>query len=213
MIRVFPHHLSGLCFPCPGRGGLSTCWATSDPAVCAWSAPVRGQKIRCSVFLLFYFILFFFSLRIKSALFKGCSSTITVPEMAREQQLLCILWVLDLHYSLCPWIATLAITTGGLWNHCSTWRALNIFFMIQGQTQRQNSYCPHSKIWNKIAEAELSPFIQSCKLCALFYLIICMATARVFFFPCTKSQFWLTQSCLFQVVYSERAGEEFQKRI
>lgn len=104
--------------------------------------------------------------------------------MGGEQQLLCLLRVLDLNYSLCPWISTLAITPGGLWEHCSTWRALNIFFIIQGQTQRQNSRCTHTKIQNKVSEGALNTFIQSCKLYALFCLVICTVTTR--FFSCTR---------------------------
>lgn len=83
--------------------------------------------------------------RVKRVLFKGCSFTVTKPEMGGEQQLLCVLCALDLNYSLCPWITTLAITPGGLLKHCSSWRA---FFMIQGQAQRQNSHWPHPKIQN-----------------------------------------------------------------
>lgn len=138
-------------------------------------------------------------------LFKGCSFTVTKPENEGARQLLCILCVLDLNYSLCPWITILAITPGGLWKHCSSWRA---FFMIQGQTQRQNSHCPCPKLQNNRVEAVLNTFIQSCKFYALSCLMICTVAAKVFFLykKCSfESSGWFTPNT-FQIIFRTGRG-------
>lgn len=102
----------------PSRRGLSTPWAAPCKILCLVCSSHEVRKwdalaaSLCTASLNFFIV--------KSALFRGWSFTITMPEMGGEQQLLCILQVLDLNYSLCPWISTLAITPGGLWKHCST---------------------------------------------------------------------------------------------
>lgn len=57
--------------------------------------------------------------------------------------------------------------------------------MIQGQTQRQNSHCPHLKIQNKGVETLLTTLIQSCKFYVLSRLMICTVAAK--FFICKRN--------------------------
>lgn len=143
--------------------------------------------------------------RVKRVLFKGCSFTVTKPENGEEQQLLCILCVLDRSYSLCPWITILAITPGGLWKHCSSWRA---FFMIQGQTQR----IPTVLILRyKIRELRQC-WTHSYKLQILCsFLSYDLYSSCRSFFPVQEMQVWGIQAGLFQILYSGLVGEYFRK--
>lgn len=99
MIRAFPHHLSLQCFP----NVLSTCWATSQWAMCGAGAcllQLRGQKMSCCGFFPAYCILRSFSLH------RGLSITVSMPQMGGEQQLVCVLLSQDLNDSVCPCLST-----------------------------------------------------------------------------------------------------------
>lgn len=100
----------------------------------------------------------------------------------------------------------LALRPGGLWKHCSTWRALNVFVAIWGQTQRQDSYYPSPKIKHKIVEAELNTYLERCEIYAIFCLVICRATA-VFFFFFPIRHFWL------RLVYSSNSIQKEQGKL
>lgn len=89
-----------MCRGCasPSRRGLSAPWAAPCKMLCLVCSSHEVRKwdalaaSLCTASLNFFIV--------KSALFRGWSFTITMPEMGGEQQLLCILQVLDLNYSL-----------------------------------------------------------------------------------------------------------------
>lgn len=82
---------------------LSTCWATSQWAMCGAGAcllQLRGQKMSCCGFFPSYCILKSFSLH------RGLSCTVSMPQMGGEQQLVCVLLLQDLNDSVCPCLST-----------------------------------------------------------------------------------------------------------
>lgn len=100
MIRAFPRHLSGLCFPSPGKGGLSTRWAALRQAV-PGLLQLRGQKTRCSGFFLTYCVLKLFSELRVHYLEVGISQ---LPCLRWEESSSCCVyykcWIWTTHYVL-----------------------------------------------------------------------------------------------------------------